>query len=53
MNSVLEHLGVTELQVFSLAVLRGQSGSVWELSSLCLQFIYSEVLEVREAPGSE
>lgn len=53
LNIVLEHLGVTELQVFSLAVLRGQSVSVWELKNKCFEFIYSEVLEVREAASKE
>lgn len=49
LNIVLEHLGLTELQVFSLAVLRGQSAFVWELKRECFEFICGGGPQVREA----
>lgn len=49
LNIVLEHLGLTELQVFSLAVLRGQSAFVWELKRECFELICGGVPQVREA----
>lgn len=53
LNIVLEHLGVSELQVLSLAVLRGQSVSVWELKNKCFEFIYEEVLKARESASKD
>lgn len=51
LNSVLKHLGVSELQVFGLAVLRGQLVSVWEFKRKCFQLINCGMLKLREAAG--
>lgn len=53
LNSVLKQLGVSELQVLGLAVLRGQSVSAWELKRKCFEFIYCGMLRFREAAGNE
>ncbi len=39
-NSVLKQLCVSELQVFGLAVLRGQLATVWEFRRQCLEFLW-------------
>lgn len=49
LNSVLRQFGVSELQVFGLAVLRGQLVSVWESKRECFELIYCSMLKFREA----
>ena len=39
LNSVLKQLGVSDLQVFGLAVLRGQFELVWEFGRKCFELI--------------
>lgn len=56
LNSVLKQLGVSELQVLGLAVLRGQSVSAWELKRKCFELIYCGMLRFRElkkTPGTD
>lgn len=38
-QSVVEHFGISELQVFGLAVLRGQLTSAWELMMFGIHLI--------------
>lgn len=53
LNSVLKQFGVSEFQVFGLAVLRGQLVSVWEFKRKCFEFIYCGMLKFREAACNE
>lgn len=46
LNSVLKQLGVSELQVLGLAVLRGQLVSVWESKRKCFELIYCGTLKI-------
>lgn len=53
LNSVLKHLGVSDLQVFGLAVMKGQLVSAREFRSKCFLVINCGTLRFWETADSE